>query len=76
MCEHLIETVELVLEGGPDLHPEQGAGVVHYVHGSAVQHVPVNTQNNIPFVTRHWVAIETQDSEDRGTFPGSFNAFV
>ena len=75
MCEHLIEAVELVLEGGPDLHPEQGAGVVHDVHGSAVQHVPEGTKH-ISLVTRHWVAIETQDSEERGTFPGSFNAFV
>ena len=74
--EHGVETIQFELQRAPDLHPEEGAGVVHDVHGSAVQHVPVNTQNNVPFVTRHWVAIETQDSEDRGTFPGSFNAFV
>ena len=75
MREHGVQTVQLKLQGAPDLHPEEGAGVVHDVHGSAVQHVPEGTKH-IYLVTRHWVAIETQDSEDRGTFPGSFNAFV
>ena len=76
MCEHLIESVELVLEGGPDLHPKEGAGVVHDVHGSAVQQVP-----EIEYATYfhcHETLGENRDPRQRGaaTFPGSFNAFV
>ena len=38
--EHGVQTVQLKLQGAPDLHPEEGAGVVHDVHGRAVQQGP------------------------------------
>ena len=35
--EHLVQSVELVLQGTPDLHPEERAGVVHDVHPGGVE---------------------------------------
>ena len=38
--EHGVKTIQFKLQRAPDLHPEEGAGVVHDVHGGAVQQVP------------------------------------
>ena len=38
--EHLIQPVQLVLQGAPDLHSEERTRVVHDVHRCAVQQSP------------------------------------
>ena len=45
--EHGVETVQFELQRAPDLHPEEGAGVVHDVHGGAVQQGPDNMWANV-----------------------------
>ena len=40
MREHGVQTVQLKLQGAPDLHPEEGTRVVHDVHRSAVEQSP------------------------------------
>ena len=44
--EHLIQPVQLVLQGAPDLHSEEGTGVVHDVHRRAVQQSPARLVNS------------------------------
>ena len=56
LCEHGVETIQFELQRAPDLHPEEGAGVVHDVHGGAVQQGPGTC---VQMSVSHFISIYT-----------------